>query len=435
MATDTAGPSAADREAARKKWEQFRTWVLEQLGERLGNEFATGTISNEQIQKSLTDLLEGSGIKLSPAQIKVLYDEVHDELLGYGPLGALLRDDSISEIMVNGPKTVYVERKGKLTLSEITFRDDDHVLKVIDRIVRPLGRTCDRKTPKVDARLPDGSRVNCIVPPCALDGPTITIRKFAKKRLEMKDLIGFGSLTPEMGRFLQACVVGKLNIVVSGGTGSGKTTLLNLLSNFIPPGERIVTIEDSAELQLVGHVVRLETKPAEPDGSAPAVHIRELVINALRMRPERIVVGECRGGECLDMLQAMNTGHDGSMTTAHANTPRDCLSRLETMVLMSGMELPLKVVKTQISKAVNIIVQASRLRDGSRKITHISEIGGMEGDVITLQDIYRFEEEGMDPITGKVIGKHKCMGNRPICFELLKASGADIDLAMFERTR
>lgn len=435
MATDTASPSASDREAARKKWEQFRTWVLEQLSERLGNEFASGTISDEQIQSALTNLLEGSGIKLSPAQVKVLYDEVHDELLGFGPLGALLRDDSISEVMVNGPKTIYVERKGKLTLSEITFRDDDHVLKVIDRIVRPLGRTCDRKTPKVDARLPDGSRVNAIVPPCALDGPTITIRKFAKKRLQMQDLIGFGSLTPDMGRFLQACVVGKLNIVVSGGTGSGKTTLLNLLSNFIPDGERIVTIEDSAELQLVGHVVRLETKPAEPDGSAPPVLIRDLVINALRMRPERIVVGECRGGECLDMLQAMNTGHDGSMTTAHANTPRDCLSRLETMVLMSGMELPLKVVKTQISKAVNIIVQASRLRDGSRKITHITEIGGMEGEMITLQDIYTFEEEGVDPVSGKVKGRHKCSGNRPISFELLKSSGADIDLGMFERTR
>ncbi len=435
MATESATTTGTDREAARRKWEQFRSWTLDQLAERLGDQFAGGSVTAEQIQDAFHQLLEGAGIKLSPAQLKVLYDEVHDELLGFGPLGTLLRDETISEIMVNGPKTIYVERKGKLTLSDITFRDDDHVLKVIDRIVRPLGRTCDRKLPRVDARLPDGSRVNAIVPPCALDGPTLTIRKFGTKKLTIEDLISFNSLTPEMARFLHACVMGKLNIVVSGGTGSGKTTLLNLLSNYIPAGERIVTIEDSAELQLSGHVVRLETKPAEPDGSAPPVTIRDLVINALRMRPERIVVGECRGGECLDMLQAMNTGHDGSMTTAHANSPRDALSRLETMVLMAGMDLPLKVVKTQISKAVNVIVQASRLRDGSRKITHITEIGGMEGDTITMQDIFKFEEEGVDPVSGKVIGKHRCMGTRPLNFELLKAAGADIDMALFERTR
>lgn len=425
---------AESREAARQKWDQFRQWVIARLEEEMAE---VQTVDRDEQQQQLAlkfqAVLEQAGVSLTPQQRKALFDEVTDEVLGYGAIAPLLRDDSVSEVMVNAPHTIYVERKGKVTLSEIKFRDDEAVLKVIDRIVKPLGRVCNRKYPKVDARLPDGSRVNAIVPPCALDGPAITIRKFGKKKLAMDDLIGFGSLTPVMARFLKACVVGKQNILVSGGTGSGKTTLLNVLSSYIPDGERIVTIEDSAELQLSGHIVRLETKPAEIDGSSPAVTIRDLVINALRMRPERIVVGECRGPEALDMLQAMNTGHDGSMTTAHANTPRDCIGRLETMVLMAGVDLPLRVVRTQISKAVNIVVQASRLRDGSRKITHITEIGGMEGETISMQDIYKFEETGMDKTSGKVIGEHKCSGNRPMAYDELVASGADIEHAMFDR--
>ncbi len=429
MATDTQH----ERDAARQKWEQFRNWLIEQLADSLQTDGVSAQGMERILARRFEEVLQAAGVTLTDPQKRALFDEVNDELVGFGPLGPLLRDDTISEVMVNSPKVVYIERKGRLTLCDVSFRDDDHVLKVIDRIVRPLGRTCDRKNPRVDARLPDGSRVNAIIPPCAIDGPCLTIRKFGKKKLNIDDLIKFGSLTPKMARFLKACVVGKLNILVSGGTGSGKTTLLNVLSNFIPSGERIVTIEDSAELQLSGHVVRLETKPAEADGSAPPVTIRELVINALRMRPERIVVGECRGGEALDMLQAMNTGHDGSMTTAHANSPRDGLGRVETMCLMSGMELPLKVVKVQIAKAIHVVVQAARLQDGSRKITHITEIGGMEGETITMQDIFVFDEKGYDHATKKVIGQHKCTGVRPIFFEQLKASGADIDLQMFER--
>ncbi|HEY1066503.1 MAG TPA: CpaF family protein, partial [Pirellulales bacterium] len=382
MATDLAA------QAARDKWEQFKLWLTQQIADRMGDLTGDKNKLTETLNRNFQQIVEATGVNLTPVQKKTLQEEIGDEILGFGPIGPLLRDQSISEIMVNGPKIIFVERKGKLVETEVKFRDDDHIIKIIDRIVRPMGRTCDRKNPKVDARLPDGSRVNAIIPPCAIDGPCLTIRKFAAKKLQIEDLIGFKSLTPNMAEFLKACVLGKLNVVVSGGTGSGKTTLLNLLSGYIPSDERVVTIEDSAELQLMQrHVVRLETKPAEPDGSAPAVPIRELVINSLRMRPERIIVGECRGGEALDMLQAMNTGHDGSMTTTHANTPRDCLARLETLCLMSGMDLPVKVIRQQISKAVHLIVQASRLRDGSRKITHITEVVGMEGETITMQDI------------------------------------------------
>ena len=326
-----------------------------------------------------------------------LITELYNDIVGLGPLEALLADPEISEIMVNGPSHVYVESHGKIRLTNVKFRDDTHVMNVINRIVASVGRRIDESSPMVDARLADGSRVNAIIPPCSLSGPTITTRKFSATPLTVSDLIRFGSLSPQMVTFLEACVKARLNIVVSGGTGSGKTTLLSVLSAYIPEDERIVTIEDAAELQLrQEHVITLESKPANVEGTG-AVTIRDLVRNALRMRPDRIVVGEVRSGETLDMLQAMNTGHDGSLTTAHANSPRDLMSRLETMVLMSGFDMPIKAIREQIASALDVVVQQSRLRDGSRKIVSISEVVGMEGDTITLQDIFVYRPTGFGP--------------------------------------
>ncbi|MFM8321469.1 MAG: CpaF family protein [Chloroflexota bacterium] len=371
---------------------------------------------------SLAQIYSRTGLQLGDDVRERLFREVLDELIGYGPIQPLLDDPDISEVMVNGPKQVYVERKGKVTLSDVCFENNEHVLRVIDRIVSPLGRLVDQDHPTVDGRLPDGSRVNAVVPPVAIDGPNITIRKFRKERMTIEQLVGYGSMTESMAEFLRACVVARLNVIISGGTGSGKTTLLNILSSFIPEDERIVTIEDAAELQLQQeHVVRLETKPPNPEGGG-GCSIRDLVRNSLRMRPERIVVGECRGGEALDMLQAMNTGHDGSLTTLHANTPRDALSRLETMCLMAGLDLPVKVVREQVASAVDLIVQQTRLRDGSRKVTQVTELAGMEGDMVVLTDIFKFEQTGISP-EGKVIGEMRPTGIRPLFSSKLEAAG------------
>jgi pilus assembly protein CpaF len=359
-----------------------------------------------------------------------VFRDVEDELLGYGPIQPLLDDDQISEVMVNGCKRVYIERSGKIIRTNIAFEDDEHVLRVIERIIAPLGRRIDHDSPTVDARLPDGSRVNAVIPPVAIDGPSITIRKFRKEKLTVNQLIEYQSMTAAMAEFLRACVISRLNIVISGGTGSGKTTLLNVLSSYIPEEERIVTIEDAAELQLMQeHVVRLETKPAGVDGRGQ-VTTRDLVRNTLRMRPDRIVVGECRGGEALDMLQAMNTGHDGSLTTVHANSPRDALSRLETLSMMAGMELPLKVIREQIASAVDVIVQQSRLRDGSRKVTAVAEVAGMEGEIVTLTDVFKFEQIGMTS-DGKVLGDLKPTGIRPLFSTRLEVAGFKLGPEVF----
>jgi pilus assembly protein CpaF len=359
-----------------------------------------------------------------------LVEALTNDVLGLGPLEGLLSDPEITEIMINGPAQIYVEQHGKLTRSPVAFESNDQLMQVIDRIVSSIGRRVDESSPMVDARLKDGSRVNVIIPPLALRGATMTIRKFAKDPLQINDLIRFGSVTQDMVDFLRACVRSRLNIIVSGGTGSGKTTTLNVLSSFIPEDERIVTIEDAAELQLrQDHVVTLETRPANVEGRG-AVHIRELVINSLRMRPDRIVVGECRGGEALDMLQAMNTGHDGSLTTAHANSPSDCLARLETMVLMSGADLPSRAIREQISSAINIIVQQSRLRDGSRKVTNIAEVIGFDGDRVQVRDIFHFHQTGVDE-DGKVLGSLEPTGLVPECLEHLAASGEAVDPSIF----
>ncbi len=386
----------------------------------------------KQIRQAVNELLLEENALLTQIERDRLVDEILDETMGLGPLEPLLRDKTISEVMVNGAKHVYVERKGKLVLTDVQFKDDGHLMQIIDRIVSRIGRRVDESTPLCDARLQDGSRVNVIIPPLAIDGPALTIRKFSADPYKVQDLINFGSLSPMAAEVLKACVYGRLNIIISGGTGSGKTTLLNVVSSFIPDDERIVTIEDAAELQLQQeHVVRLETRPPNIEGKGQ-ITMRDLVKNSLRMRPERIVVGEVRAGEALDMLQAMNTGHDGSLTTLHANTPRDALRRLETLVMMAGFDLPQRAIREQIASAVDLIVQACRLSDGSRKVMSITEIVGMEGDVVLLQDIFLFRQEGVDE-NGKIIGEFKYTGVRPKFLERVLASGAKLDVSMFEQ--
>ena len=409
---------------------KFKAYLVENVSRMMEGESLQLGDRAAIIKEHLKNVYVQTKVNLPDDMRKHLFAEILDEFTGFGPIQPLLDDPDVSEVMVNGPDKVFIEKNGRLTKSGVTFDNDDHVLRIIDRIILPLGRRVDADSPTVDARLPDGSRVNAVIRPVSIDGPCITIRKFKTDKLSIDDLVKFESITKNMGEFLNACVHAHLNIVVSGGTGSGKTTLLNILSSFIPEEERIVTIEDAAELQLQqDHVLRLETKVANVEGRG-AVTIRDLVRNSLRMRPDRIVVGECRGGETLDMLQAMNTGHDGSLTTLHANSPRDALSRMETMVLMAGMDLPLKVVRQQISSAVDLIVQQSRLKDGSRKVTAITEVAGMEGETVVLTDVFKFEQTGVGE-GGKILGELKATGIRPIFGPRLEAAGFKLSAELF----
>jgi pilus assembly protein CpaF len=412
---------------------QLRSRVHQRLVEELaGNtDSAPAEVIRQRISELVGEVIAEQGLTMSRQdRLRVVDTLIHD-VLGLGPLEDLLANPDIAEIMVNGPNQIYVEEKGKLIRSPVTFETTEQLMQVIDRIVSSIGRRVDESSPMVDARLKDGSRVNVIIPPLALRGPTVTIRKFSKEAFTIDDLVHFGTLTEQMATFIRACVRGRLNVVVSGGTGSGKTTTLNVLSSFIPEDERIVTIEDAAELQLVQeHVVTLEARPANVEGRGQ-VTIRDLVINALRMRPDRIVVGECRGGEALDMLQAMNTGHDGSLTTLHANNPHDAVSRLETMVLMSGAELPSRAIREQIASAVNMIVHQSRLRDGTRRIVSITEVLGTGSDGVVMQEIFAFKQTGVDPDTGKVIGQLTPTGVLPQALERLSAEGEPVSEEMF----
>ena len=384
-----------------------------------------------ELNKIIEDELGQYRLPMNSWERKGFFKQIYDEAMGYGPLEPLLKDDRVSDILVNSYQHVYVERGGKLERTNVKFADNDHLRKIIDKIVVQVGRRIDESSPMVDARLPDGSRVNAIIPPLALDGPALSIRKFSKDRLQLERLIANHSLTDEMGAILKAAVQGRLNILISGGTGSGKTTLLNMLSDFIPDSERIVTIEDAAELQLrQDHIVRLETRPPNIEDRGEVTQ-RELVKNCLRMRPDRIVLGEVRGAETLDMLQAMNTGHDGSLTTIHANSPRDAMTRIETMVAMAGLDIPTKALREYISSAIGLVLQQNRLSDGTRKLVSISEITGMEGDVITIQELYKFEQVGLGE-KGKVQGRFRCMGIRPKFAENCRALGITLSPKLFD---
>ena len=426
IVTVTSSPPAADETMV-----EMSLQITDRLLASLGATQIDRTPESERMLKErFANYYRQIGGSLSESQIAQLYAMVLDEIFGFGPIQRLLDDDSVTEVMVNGPNHVYVERKGQPQIADVKFLNDDHVLKVIDRIVRPLGRRVDRKWPMVDARLPDGSRVNAIIPPCSIDGPSVTIRKFGKKKLTVEDLIKFGSMTREMADFLQACVVSALNVVVSGGTGSGKTTLLNVLSTCIPSEDRIVTIEDSAELRLgQEHIVRLEAKPAEIDGSG-RVTINDLVINSLRMRPDRIVVGEVRDGAAFAMLQAMNTGHDGSLTTLHANSPREAVSRMETMCMMAGMDMPVDVIRAQIAGAIHLIVQQTRLPDGQRKVSSITEVQGLESGTVVLQEIFALDVKGKTQ-DGKYVTELKPTGVRPRFTPKLEANGFKLPPSIF----
>lgn len=396
--------------------EQVRIQTIEALNDAADADAQT-------VRDKLEEVLKLEAEELPRTDRGRIADELFDDIMGYGPLEPLLADPDITEIMINGHCRIYVEAKGKIRKAEISLRNEEHLMNIIDRIVSVVGRHVDEASPMVDARLKDGSRVNVILPPLSLVGPVVTIRKFSKTPFTAQNLIDFGSVSPKMISFLEACVKGRMNIIVSGGTGSGKTTLLNVLSGFIPSDERIVTIEDAAEIQLKqDHVITLESRPPNTEGKG-LVSIRDLVRNALRMRPDRIIVGEVRSSEALDMLQAMNTGHDGSLTTTHANSPRDTIARIETMVLMAGMELPLLAIRSQIASAVDIIVQQSRMRDGSRRITNITEITGMESDVVSMQDLFVFETQGQTDSQGRFKGRFKSTGVRPLCLEQIRNNG------------
>jgi pilus assembly protein CpaF len=414
---------------------EVRARIQRQMIEALGPSLYDSTVSElemrDLLHRRLGELLDADDTPLSGREKTVILTDITDGVLGLGPLEALVKDDSVTEIMVNGPDSIYVEREGKLYRTGESFFDEQQLRRTIEKIVAKVGRRIDEASPYVDARLADGSRVNAIIPPLALDGPALTIRKFAAEAYRVEELITFGTWNAAAAEFMEACVSGRMNVLVSGGTGAGKTTTLNVLSSFIPANERIITIEDAAELRLQQpHIVRLESRPPNIEGSGE-VTIRDLVRNALRMRPNRIVVGEVRGGEALDMLQAMNTGHDGSISTVHANTPRDVLGRLETMVLMAGTELTVKAVREQISSAVDIIIHQGRLKDGTRRVTHISEVLNMEGDVITLQDIYKFDFHAGVNAQGRFLGELKPTGIRPKCLEKLADAGIQVPFAAF----
>ena len=434
----TTGFSVTADEAREKEYQAIKSdihaKIIDEMPEALQRAINQSTGDQKEVRRMVENIC-AEEVRNNPFAVPLgdrerLVDELISEIMGLGPIEPFLQDSSVSEVMVNGPDSIYIERSGHLIKTETRFRNAEHLMHIIDRIVSAVGRRVDESSPMVDARLLDGSRVNVIIPPLSLIGPCLTIRKFSRDVLTVDKMIEFGSFDERMAQFLEACVRGRLNIVVSGGTGSGKTTLLNVLSSYVPESERIVTLEDSAELQLhQDNLVTLETRPANIEGEGE-ISMRDLVRNALRMRPDRIIVGEVRTGEALDMLQAMNTGHDGSMTTAHANSARDLLSRLETMVLMSGMELPLRAIRSQIASAVDIVVQIARMRDGSRKIINISEITGMEGDIITMQDLFRFEQQGIDG-DGRLRGEFVTTGLRPMCSEKLELNGIHLPMDLF----
>jgi pilus assembly protein CpaF len=419
--------SSPARDANRDVRIKLQTRIINNLDPRL--DLADAKAVRSSIEEMFNKFIDEEGVVVTRVERQKMLESILDEILGFGPIEPLLKDDTITEVMVNGPFRCYVERKGKLQLSDVTFQSDEHVMRIVERIIAPIGRRVDESKPYEDARLPDGSRVNIIIPPLALNGPVVTIRKFPKYRITVEDYIKFGTATAEMMEFMRACVEARLNMFISGGTGSGKTTLLNIMSGFIPEDERIITIEDAAELRLVqDHVVRLESRAANIEGKGQ-VSIMDLVKNSLRMRPERIVVGEIRGGEALSMLQAMNTGHDGSLSTGHANSPRDMLARLETMCLMAGVDLPARAIKEQIASALDVIVQISRLKDGSRKVTNITEVQGMEGEQIVLQDVFVFEQTGY--VEGKVQGRLRPTGIRPKFSEKFEAAGIKLPQGVF----
>lgn len=434
----TTGFSVTADEAREKEYQTIKSdihaKIIDEMPEALQRAINQSTGDQKEVRRMVENIC-AEEVRNNPFAVPLgdrerLVDELISEIMGLGPIEPFLQDSSVSEVMVNGPDSIYIERSGHLIKTETRFRNAEHLMHIIDRIVSAVGRRVDESSPMVDARLLDGSRVNVIIPPLSLIGPCLTIRKFSRDVLTVDKMIEFGSFDERMAQFLEACVRGRLNIVVSGGTGSGKTTLLNVLSSYVPESERIVTLEDSAELQLhQDNLVTLETRPANIEGEGE-ISMRDLVRNALRMRPDRIIVGEVRTGEALDMLQAMNTGHDGSMTTAHANSARDLLSRLETMVLMSGMELPLRAIRSQIASAVDIVVQIARMRDGSRKIINISEVTGMEGDIITMQDLFRFEQQGIDS-DGRLRGEFVSEGLRPLCSEKLELNGIHLPMELF----